>query len=408
MTSARGIAGAAVDRPLPARSCLRARWSPRPGCGAAAAAAHDRLCRDRRRSRYEPITAYGRLILKIREHPFAGAQVGLDDAKVLARVLKTDFALERITREVRRRGRAGACMQAHDIARHPFLHRRCAGGSIQAAGRLPCSGRDVLLFNATAPDDTLRRDLCAKEIVTRLPSLSMSMDGLVQYLVSRKWRDFLVLQGPQPADAHGAKAFEPSAKKFGARSWPPARVQGRHRSARARAERSGAAQRHQPRLRCGLRRRRGLRFRPAGALSHRQAAAGGRQHRSRARGLALDLGAQRCAAGEFPLSEAHRPPHGRRRLGGVDGGQDGGAGGACARARPTSRRSAISSSAKCTFDGNKGLAHERAAAGIISCARRCCWRRPIPSLRARRSKASCTRPMISIRSATTSRKRRAS
>ena len=47
--------------------------------------------------RYEPIKAYERLILKAREHPFAGAQIGLDDAKVLARVLKTDFALERIT-----------------------------------------------------------------------------------------------------------------------------------------------------------------------------------------------------------------------------------------------------------------------------------------------------------------------
>ena len=62
-------------------------------------------------------------------------------------------------------------------------------------------GRDVLLFNATAPDDSLRRELCAREIVHTLPSLAMSMDALVQYLVSRKWRDILVLQGPLPADA---------------------------------------------------------------------------------------------------------------------------------------------------------------------------------------------------------------
>ena len=45
----------------------------------------------------------------------------------------------------------------------------------------------------------------------------MMMDGLVQYLVSRKWRDFLVLQGQQANDAVAAKAFEDSAKKFGAR-----------------------------------------------------------------------------------------------------------------------------------------------------------------------------------------------
>src|SRR5262249_28827128 len=46
--------------------------------------------------RYEPIMAE-RLVLKAREHPFDGARIGLDDAKILARVLKIDFDLERIT-----------------------------------------------------------------------------------------------------------------------------------------------------------------------------------------------------------------------------------------------------------------------------------------------------------------------
>ena len=35
-------------------------------------------------------------MLKLREHPFAGAQVGIDEAQILSRVLKIDFALERI------------------------------------------------------------------------------------------------------------------------------------------------------------------------------------------------------------------------------------------------------------------------------------------------------------------------
>src|SRR3954447_26264352 len=47
--------------------------------------------------RYEPVRAYERLILKTREHPYPGAQIGIDEAAPLARVLKTDFALERIT-----------------------------------------------------------------------------------------------------------------------------------------------------------------------------------------------------------------------------------------------------------------------------------------------------------------------
>src|SRR5580700_7650069 len=47
--------------------------------------------------RYAPVRAYERLILKTREHPFTGAQIGLDEAAVLVRVLNTEFALDRIS-----------------------------------------------------------------------------------------------------------------------------------------------------------------------------------------------------------------------------------------------------------------------------------------------------------------------
>src|SRR5512136_2776954 len=43
------------------------------------------------------VRAYERLILKTRDHPFAGAQIGVDEAAALVRVLNTEFALERIT-----------------------------------------------------------------------------------------------------------------------------------------------------------------------------------------------------------------------------------------------------------------------------------------------------------------------
>jgi len=47
--------------------------------------------------RYEPVRAYERLVLKTRDHPFPGAQGGIDEAQALVRVLNTEFALERIT-----------------------------------------------------------------------------------------------------------------------------------------------------------------------------------------------------------------------------------------------------------------------------------------------------------------------
>ena len=165
--------------------------------------------------RHEPVRGYERLILKTREHPFAGAQIGIDEARALTRVLQTEFALQRITvksaEEV-----APAVRQALETQNiHFFILDTPAEAFKPLADAV--RGRDVLLFNATAPEDSLRRNLCAPEIVHTFPSLAMSMDGLVQLLISRKWRDVLALQGPLPADALATKAFEASAKKFGAR-----------------------------------------------------------------------------------------------------------------------------------------------------------------------------------------------
>jgi ABC transporter substrate binding protein (PQQ-dependent alcohol dehydrogenase system) len=164
--------------------------------------------------RYEPIRAYERIILKTREHPFAGAQVGIDDAQALARVLNMDFALQRITvtsaQEV-----APAVRKALDAGIRFFLIDAPADAYRPLADAV--RGSEALLFNVSTPDDALRRELCASEFVHVYPSLAQLMDGLVQYAVSRKWRDMLVLEGPHAADAATAKAFAHSVKKFGAR-----------------------------------------------------------------------------------------------------------------------------------------------------------------------------------------------
>jgi ABC transporter substrate binding protein (PQQ-dependent alcohol dehydrogenase system) len=165
--------------------------------------------------RYEPVRAYERLILKTRDHPFAGAQVGVDEAAALVRVLNTEFALERITvksaAEV-----AGAVTQAMG-ERNVAFFLIDAPAEAYAPLAAAVKGRDVLLFNVSAPDDTLRRDLCAREFVHVIPSLAMAMDAVVQYLVFRKWRDVLVLEGPEPADAATVKALTRSVQKFGAK-----------------------------------------------------------------------------------------------------------------------------------------------------------------------------------------------
>jgi ABC transporter substrate binding protein (PQQ-dependent alcohol dehydrogenase system) len=165
--------------------------------------------------RYEPITGYGRLVLKQREHPFVGAQVGLDEAQPLPRVAGTQLALERIS-VASPADVAGAVAQA---SASRDMHFFIVDAPTQAFKPLADAvrGRDILVFNTTVTDDTLRRTACAAEFVHTLPSLAMYMDALAQDFVSRKWSNLLVLEGPLAEDTIMAKAFERSAQKYGAR-----------------------------------------------------------------------------------------------------------------------------------------------------------------------------------------------
>ena len=142
--------------------------------------------------------------------------------------------------------------------RHPFLHRRCPGRGLPAAGRHHQGPRHPGLQRHRSGRRAATQP--SAEVVHTLPSLAMSMDGLVQYLVSRNGPIFCS-EGPLRADAVMVGAFESSARNSAPGWWQGSSS----RRARIRAsgkERSRAAFRHQPRLRCGVRRRSRLRLRP--------------------------------------------------------------------------------------------------------------------------------------------------
>jgi ABC transporter substrate binding protein (PQQ-dependent alcohol dehydrogenase system) len=78
-------------------------------------------------------------------------------------------------------------------------------------------GRELVLFNAAAPEDALRGAQCAANLLHTLPSHAMQMDALGQLLVARKWNRPLVLHGPHPADRLLHAAFRRTARRFGLR-----------------------------------------------------------------------------------------------------------------------------------------------------------------------------------------------
>ncbi|HYM02703.1 MAG TPA: branched-chain amino acid ABC transporter substrate-binding protein [Stellaceae bacterium] len=76
-------------------------------------------------------------------------------------------------------------------------------------------GKDVVLFNISAPGDGLRQGDCQKNLLNVIPNRGMLADALAQFLVARKWPEVLVLYGPLDEDKAMTAAFEHSAKRFG-------------------------------------------------------------------------------------------------------------------------------------------------------------------------------------------------
>ena len=96
--------------------------------------------------------------------------------------------------------------------RHVVLELPAAGvAAVAAAAR----GKDVILFNAAAPEDILRAAQCAPNLLHTLPSHAMQMDAIAQLLVARKWAKPLVLVGPTPGDALLLAAWQRAARRFG-------------------------------------------------------------------------------------------------------------------------------------------------------------------------------------------------
>lgn len=84
---------------------------------------------------------------------------------------------------------------------------------LDVAGKAP----DMLIFNGGAGDENLREEDCRANLVHVGPSRSMRADAVLQYLIWKQWKKFLLIKGSHPEDELLATAYRNSAKKFGAK-----------------------------------------------------------------------------------------------------------------------------------------------------------------------------------------------
>jgi len=77
-------------------------------------------------------------------------------------------------------------------------------------------GKDILLFNIRATDVSLRQQDCRANVMHVVPDRYMLADALAQYLVVKKWTNWLLVHGSTPGDLAYADAIKRAAGRFGA------------------------------------------------------------------------------------------------------------------------------------------------------------------------------------------------
>ncbi len=144
----------------------------------------------------------------------AGAKLAIADNNTTGRFLNQEFSLdvvqsdkpEEIVAEAVRRADAGTAYVIADVEPSTLLLMADA-----------LKGKEAVVFNAGAPDENLREEDCRPNVLHTLPSRSMLADALAQYMAWKRWRNWLLVLGPQPQDKAFAEALRRAAKRFGAK-----------------------------------------------------------------------------------------------------------------------------------------------------------------------------------------------
>ncbi|MBS0234766.1 MAG: ABC transporter substrate-binding protein [Proteobacteria bacterium] len=143
----------------------------------------------------------------------AGAKLGIADDNTTGRFLNQSYKLDVIEGSL-------------DDVLKGAAEKVAAGDSFIIADMSPDSllklsdamkDKPVQIFNAGNPDDRLREEDCRANVLHTAPTRSMLADALAQYLVWKRWPNWMMVVGPSPNDQLLADAYRRAAKKFGAK-----------------------------------------------------------------------------------------------------------------------------------------------------------------------------------------------
>lgn len=162
--------------------------------------------------RYSARATYARYLGQPQGRPIAGAVAALKETRFHGAAAGVEFDVKRM-RERDVAALLETIEKAHSEGIAFFITDLPAGVLAELAEAL--KNRDIMLFNASAPENALRNEQCQANLMHVIPSHAMQTDALSQYLAANKWREVLLLQGPDAPDLALGESFTRSAKRYG-------------------------------------------------------------------------------------------------------------------------------------------------------------------------------------------------
>lgn len=142
----------------------------------------------------------------------AGARMAVKDNNTTGRFTKQTYALDEVALEEGKSAVDAAKELAGKGVKY-FVVALPAAEVLAVADAL--KGDGVAVFNAGAPDDSLRGADCRANVFHTIPSRAMQTDAIAQYMTLMRWRKIFLIVGPSDRDKAYAEAMKNSARKFG-------------------------------------------------------------------------------------------------------------------------------------------------------------------------------------------------
>ncbi|AVO39756.1 branched-chain amino acid ABC transporter substrate-binding protein [Pukyongiella litopenaei] len=141
----------------------------------------------------------------------AGAALGIDDNRTTGQFLGHGYELDTVRVAP---GEDVVAAAARMLEQTRFLVIDAPAADLLAIADLP-EAQGAILFNASAPDTSLREGDCRGNLFHTIPSAAMRADALLQFLQYRRWTALAMISGPHDADVAFADALRRAAVKFG-------------------------------------------------------------------------------------------------------------------------------------------------------------------------------------------------